>query len=114
MNEKQIIRAVLKREGKTQTEISKEVGLSERSVGTMLCRPNTLSLWNVYGLLNALGYEIVVRPKDRANEVEFVISEDDSPIECERYVSEETLKRIAAKQAETEAEMEQIKRMIRK
>lgn len=114
MNEKQIIRAVLKREGKTQTEISKEVGLSERSVGTMLCRPNTLSLGNVYGLLNALGYEIVVRPKDKANEIEFVISEDNSPIECERYVSDEMRDRIAAKQAETEEEMEQVKRMMKK
>jgi hypothetical protein len=114
MNEKLIVRAAIKRSGKTQPELSRQVGLATKTVGAMLCRPNDLALGNFYKLLSALGFEIVIRPKNRADKTEWILREEDEPIETVAFVSDERKEMISAKEMETEQEMAQLKRMMRK
>lgn len=99
MNEKQIVRAAIKRQGMTQPELSAKVGLASKTVGAMMCRPNDLALGNFHKLLTALGYDIVIRPKNSADTVEFVLSEDDEPIETKRFVPDEEIDRLKAENA---------------
>lgn len=103
MNEKQILRAAIKRQGMTQPEVSAKVGLASKTVGAMMCRPNDLALGNFYKLLSALGYEIVIRSKNNSDKVEFVLSDDDTPIETERYVSPEEAAKLEAIKADNAA-----------
>ena len=105
MNEKQILRAAIKRQGLTQPEVSKKVGLASKTVGAMMCRQNDLALGNFYKLLSALGYEIVIRSKDDSDKVEFVLSDNDNPIETERYVSPEETTKLEAIKSENAAAM---------
>ena len=85
MNEKQVIRAVLKHMGLTQPELSERMGYAKTTVGTVLADKHELKFEKICKMLDACGCEIVVRPKDRNDKEEWVFSEDTSPIEAELY-----------------------------
>ena len=61
------------------------VGLAHGTVGAMMCRPNDLALRNFYKMLDALGYEVVIRSKDERDTVEWKLKDEDEPIEAELY-----------------------------
>ena len=88
MNEKQVIRAVLKHMGLTQPELSERMGYAKTTVGTVLADKHELKFEKICKMLEAAGCEIVVRPKDRNDKEEWVFSEDTSPIEAELYAPE--------------------------
>lgn len=87
LNEKQIIRAALTVSDTTQKSVSESIGINPNTLKNQLCRPdNTMTLISVYRLLNAMGFEIVVRDKDnRYGGKEYIVSEDTSAIPAEKY-----------------------------
>lgn len=89
MNDKQIVKAALKRRGESQTSLAEKMGYANKtSIATMLSRPSDLRMNVLLKMLDALGFEIVIRSKDKADKVEWVMSEDDTPIETERFSPE--------------------------
>ena len=87
LNEKQIIRAALTVSDMTQKSVSESIGINPATLKNQLGRPdNTMTLISVFRILTAMGFEIVVRDKDACyGGKEYVVSEDTSPIEAEKY-----------------------------
>lgn len=86
MNDRQIIRAVLKRNGITQPALSEMLGYKRETVGTILKGKSIMGVDKFFRMLSALGYEIVVRKKDGNDKTEFVLADNENPIETELYV----------------------------
>ena len=106
MNDKQIVKAALTRTGTSQAVLSERLGYANKaSIATMLSRPSDLRMNVLLRILDALGFEIVIRSKNRVDKAEWVLSEDNAPIETERYVSEEESAKLAAIKAENAAAM---------
>ena len=86
MNDKQIVKAALTRTGTSQAELSGRIGYANKtSLATMLCRQSTLRMDVLYKILDALGFEIVIRPKNKADKTEWLLSDNENPIETELY-----------------------------
>lgn len=95
MNDKQIVKAALARTGTSQAALSSKIGYANKtSLATMLSRQSTLRMDVLHKILDALGFEIIIRPKNRADKTEWALSEDESPIEAQRYVDPEEIERI--------------------
>lgn len=85
MNEKHILRLVMLSAGETIKSVAEKVGIKGVALSNQLSRPDsTMTLTSVYTLLDAMGYEIVVRKK-KANkdDPEYVLSEIDSADDTE-------------------------------
>ena len=81
LNEKQIVKAALERRGMSQKSFASAIGVDSKVLTNQLNQSAIINLGTLYALLNALGYEIVVREKDAKNaKQEFVISENTEPI----------------------------------
>ncbi len=64
MNDKDIVRAVMSEEKITQKELAKALGLvGQQSIGNMLSRQNSMRLDNFVKMLDAMGYQVVVKKK---------------------------------------------------
>ena len=64
MNEKEIIKTAMAADGITQKELADALAWgSQQAVGNMLTRKNSMRLDNFVKMLNAMGYEVVVRKK---------------------------------------------------
>lgn len=95
MNEKQIIRAALKSAGMTQPELSELLGYKRETVGTLLRSKSDMGIGKLFRMMNAMGIDIVFRDREgKCGGAEWVLSEDESPIEAERYVDREEIERI--------------------
>lgn len=105
MNERQIIRALLKRNGKTQPELSEMLGYKKETVGTILKGKSEMGVGKFYRMLSALGYEVVIRKADGTDKAEFMLADNDEPIETERYVSPEEQSEISRIKSENAAAM---------
>lgn len=107
LNEKQIIRSVMKTTGTMQKTVAEKVGITANALKNQLLRTDsTMTLTSVYALLSAMGFEIVVRDKDgKFGGVEYVLSENRDPIETERYVSPEEQAEISRIKSENAAAM---------
>lgn len=69
MNEKEIIRAAMAAGNITQKELAEELGMvGQQSIGNMLSRKNSMRLDNFVKMLNAMGYDVVVKKKLGASE----------------------------------------------
>lgn len=69
MNEKEIIRAAMAAGSITQKELAEELGMAgQQSIGNMLSRKNSMRLDNFVKMLNAMGYDVVVKKKLGASE----------------------------------------------
>lgn len=88
MNDRQIVRAVLKRNGMTQPALSEKLGYKRETVGTILKGKSIMGVDKFYRMLSALGYEVVVRKKDRTDSAEFVLADNEDSIETELYAPE--------------------------
>ena len=100
MNDKQLVKAALKRTGESQASLSAKLGYANKtSIATMLSRPSDLRMSVLFKMLDALGFEIVVRPKNRDDKTEWLVTEDDAPIETERYIPAGEIDRIKAENA---------------
>lgn len=107
LNEKQIIRAAMKVAGKMQKTVSEEVGISANALKNQLIRADsTMTLTSVYALLNAMGFELVVRDKSgKFGGVEYIVGENREPIAAERYVSAEETAQLDRLREENAAAM---------
>lgn len=99
MNDKQVIRSVLKHQGISQPELSERMGYARTTVGTVLADKHELKFEKIFRMLEAAGCEIVVRVKDSEDKTEWVFADNDTPIETERYVSQAEIDRIKAENA---------------
>ena len=64
MNEKEIIKTAMAADGITQKELAEALEWgSQQAVGNMLTRKNSMRLDNFVKMLNAMGYDVVVRKK---------------------------------------------------
>lgn len=89
MNDKQIVKAALKRTGTSQAALSERLGYENKtSIATMLSRPSDLRSSVLLKMLDALGFEIIIRPKNRADKVEWALLDNNEPIETELYAPE--------------------------
>lgn len=79
MNERQIIRAILKEEGLTQPELSERLGYKRETVGTILKGKSVMGVDKMCRMLEALGYEAVIRKKGSADG--HVLTADNAKIE---------------------------------
>lgn len=81
LNEKQIVKAALERRGMSQKSFASAIGVESKMLTNQLNQNATLNLSTLYALLNALGYEIVVREKDaKTAKQEFVVSDNTDSI----------------------------------
>lgn len=94
MNDRQIVRAALKRNGMTQPALSEMLGYKRGTVGTILKGKSIMGVDKFFKMLSALGYEIVVRKKDGKDLTEFVLADNDDPIETDRYVDDSVVSAI--------------------
>lgn len=75
LNEKHILKLSMKRSGNTVSSLAEKVGVKEISLANQIRRIEyTLSLSTMYQLLDAIGFEMVVRDKDgQYGGVEYII-----------------------------------------
>ena len=110
MNDKQIIRAALKYRGMSQPQLAKKMGYSSAtSVGSILNKGNCLRVDVLFKFLNALGFEIAIRPKDSKG-TEWILLDNSDAIQTgfvERYVSAEEAAKLAEIRAENAAAMQE-------
>lgn len=63
-----IIRAAMEDTGTLQQDLGEKLGLKQNSVSSTITRPN-ISLNKFVTVMEALGYDIIVRPKDGEKEM---------------------------------------------
>lgn len=86
MNDKQIVKAALTRTGTTQAALSGKIGYANKtSLATMLSRPSNLRMDVLFKILDALGFEIVIRPKNKDDKTEWLLADNENPIETKLY-----------------------------
>ena len=80
MNEKHILRLIMISAGETIKSVANKVGIKGTALSNQLSRPeSTMTLTSVYTLLDAMGYEIVVRKRKASKDsAEYVLTEIDS------------------------------------
>ena len=80
MNEKHILRLIMISAGETIKSVADKVGIKGTALSNQLSRPeSTMTLTSVYTLLDAMGYEIVVRKKNAKKEdATYILREIDS------------------------------------
>lgn len=90
LNEKQIIRAAMATSGTTIKAAAETIEVKANAIANQLGRADsTMTLTSVYALLNAMGFEIVVRDKDgKRGGVEYVLGENRDDIESKQYMPE--------------------------
>ena len=64
MNHTEALNHILKRTGLTKTEITKRLGFRSHSTVRMRMNRETVRLYNIVELLDAMGYEMVAMPKN--------------------------------------------------
>lgn len=92
MNEKHIIRMCLTICGLTLKSVSERIGVKANALANQLGRPDsTMTLTSVFTLVDAMGFEIVVRDKDKQyGGVEYILSErPESDSEWEKQMIKE-------------------------
>jgi hypothetical protein len=92
MNEKHIIRMCLTICGLTLKSVSERIGVKANALANQLGRPDsTMTLTSVFTLADAMGFEIVVRDKDKQyGGVEYILSErPESDSEWEKQMIKE-------------------------
>ena len=86
MNDRQIVRAALKRNGITQPALSEMLGYKRETVGTILKGKSIMGVDKFFRMLSALGYEIAVRKKDGTDKTEFILADNEKPIDVDVYI----------------------------
>lgn len=108
MNDKLIIRAALKYRGMSQPQLAKKMGYSSvTSVGSILNKGNCLRSDVLFKFLNALGFEIAIRPKD-GKETEWILLDNADAIQTDfvkPYISEEETAKLSEIKSENAAAM---------
>lgn len=108
MNDKQIIRAALKYRGVSQPQLAKKMGYSSvTSVGSILNKGNCLRSDVLFKFLNALGFEIAVRPIDD-RDTEWMLLDNSDAIQTDfvkPYVSEAEAEKLSEIKSENAAAM---------
>ena len=101
MNEKHIIRMCLTICGLTLKSVSERIGVKANALANQLGRPDsTMTLTSVFALADAMGFEIVIRDKDKQyGGVEYILSErPESDSEWEKQMikeqAEASIKRV--------------------
>ena len=64
MNHTEALKSILKRTGLSQRAVANRLGLRSRSTVSMRMSRETARLYNIAELLDAMGYEMVVMPKN--------------------------------------------------
>lgn len=63
MDDKDIIRAAIADRGTTQKEVAEKMGKeNQQYIGNMLMRKTSMRVDNFVKVLNAMGYDVVVKP----------------------------------------------------
>ena len=84
MNDKQIVKDAIAHAGITQAALSARLGYANKtSLATMLSRPSDLRSNVLLKILDALGFEVVVRPKNRSDKTEWILRDEDSECKSE-------------------------------
>ena len=79
MTSKEIIRKAIASAGISQMKFSEMLGYSSKtSVGAILGKNNSLRSDVFCKWLDALGYEVVIRPKDRRDDIEWILTFDET------------------------------------
>ena len=101
MNEKHIIRMCLTICGLTLKSVAERIGVKANALANQLGRPeSTMTLTSVFALVDAMGFEIVIRDKDKQyGGVEYILSErPESDSEWEKQMikeqAEASIKRV--------------------
>lgn len=77
LNDKQIVKDALNAAGISQAELSRRMGYANKgSLATMLSRPSDLRTSVLLRILDVLGFEVVVRPKNKKAKTEWVLFDD--------------------------------------
>lgn len=80
MNEKEILKVVMKERKVTQEQLAKKLGYAAQAgVGRLLSRDGSLRVDTLVKLLSALDYDVVIR--DRWGRAEYAVDTDDDSIE---------------------------------
>ena len=69
MNTKKALKTILKQEHKTQKDLSETLGYARPTSLNTILRSNNPRLENLVKMMDALGYEIVLRPKTGSDKV---------------------------------------------
>ena len=64
MNHTEALKSILKRTGLSQKAVADRLGLRSRSTVSMRMNRKSARLYNIVGLLDAMGYEMVAMPKN--------------------------------------------------
>ena len=67
MNEKDIIRAAMNVRGYNQTMLAEQAGLKRQTNVSEMLRSRSIRVDNFVKLLNAMGFEVIVKDKNSAN-----------------------------------------------
>lgn len=76
MNVSEAIKKVLDNENTTQTELCKKMNIPKTTLNTAL-RNGNITINKLLNIMNELGYEIVLRPKNGTNKVERSVTIDE-------------------------------------
>ena len=80
MNHTEALKSILKRTGLSQKAVADRLGLRSRSTVSMRMNRKSARLYNIVGLLDAMGYEMVAMPKNCPP-----LPEDSFPVRWEDY-----------------------------
>ena len=64
MKHTEALKLILKRSGLTQSDIAERLGVRSRTTVSMRMKRETVRLYNIVELLDAMGYEMVAMPKN--------------------------------------------------
>lgn len=79
MNDKQIVKDAIAHAGISQAALSERIGYANKtSLATMLSRPSDLRMNVLLKILDALGFEVVVRAKNKADKTEWVLFDENA------------------------------------
>ena len=67
MNEREIIRIALKSRGYTQAMLASMLGFKGQNAVSERLRGNAINVDTLLKILNAMGYELVIRDKNKSN-----------------------------------------------
>ena len=102
MTSKEIIRAALARAGVSQSSLSEKLEYSNKSaVGAILKKNNSLRSDVFCKWLDALGFEVVIRPKNKKDNTEWIMTEESESDEIAKAVIEKAKSENAAAMLES-------------
>ena len=91
MNEKNVVREVMKLRGWSQQKLADELGFKRQTnVSGLLNNSNSMRVDNLFKLLDAMGCEIVVRDK-MGSKKEWVVDDETTPTRTSTPTIEELL-----------------------